>query len=271
MSRLNVVIVLGILSLSATIMKADQLNVLGAADLFSVLGAQSVTNTGATVLAGDLGVSPGSSLVGFPPGKVGGSTHKGDTLANTAETNALAGYNTLHALTPTLTLSAIVGNLTLTPGVYDFSSAGLLTGNLILNFNGESNKSFVFQTGSSLITASGSVVSLLNEGTNDSVYWAVGSSAVLGTITSFEGNILALQSVTLDTGATIGCGNAIALHGAVTLDSNTIGGSCATGDSTGTPTPTTSPVPEPASLGLVAIGMMGAAGVLRRKLLVSSK
>ena len=119
-----------------------------------------------------------------------------------------------------------MGGLTLTPGVYTFDSSAQLTGELTVDFGGLSDKSFVFQTGSTLTTASASSINIVNQGTDDSIYWEVGSSATLGTTTAFEGELIAAQSITLDTGASIGCGNAIALNGAVTLDSNTIGGQC---------------------------------------------
>jgi hypothetical protein len=257
MKSVRAVLALGIFSLSAASLWADQLGVLGTADSFAVLGASTVTNTGPTTLGGNLGLMPGTSVTGFPPGTVSGSTFVNDPAALLAQTTALAGYTTLAALVPTESLTGQnLGGLTLTPGVYNFASSAQLTGLLDLNFEGLSNESFVFQIGSTLTTASASMVDLLNEGSNDSVYFDVGSSATLGTTTAFQGTILAVTSITLDTGATINCGSAIALNGAVTLDSNTI-------DACGAET--VAPVPEPGTVGLVASGAVGAVALIRRR------
>jgi len=266
MKRLSVITVLGVLSLSSLALRADTLNVLGVADNFSVLGATTVTNTGSTVLAGDLGLSPGSSITGFPPGVVGGSTHISDTMANTAQLNAAAAYTTLRALPPTVSGLSGYSTATLSPGVYNFSSTAELTGPLTLDFGGLSGRSFVFNVGSALNAEIGSSVLLINQGTNDSVYWTVGSSATLFNSVAFEGSIIALTSITLDNSATIGCGSAIALNAAVTLDTNTIGGGCKAGNVTGQPGITSiTPTPEPTSLALMATGLLGGAGLMRRK------
>ena len=258
MKNVIALLALGIISFSATSLRADQLDVLGTANSFAVLGASTVTNTGNTVLGGDLGLYPGTSITGFPPGTVSGTTYDNGSVALLAQTDALAGYTILAALPSTQNLTGQdLGTLTLTPGVYTFDSSAGLTGALDLNFEGLSNESFVFQIGSTLTTAGASMVNLLNEGTNDSVYWQVGSSATLGTTTAFEGDILADQSITMTTGATDTCGSAIALNGAVTLDTNTI-------DACGG---TVTPVPEPGTFGLVAMGALGAAGIIRRRFL----
>jgi len=256
-------LVLGILCLSTTLSHADELNVLGTANNFAVLGATAVTNTGPTVLGADLGVSPGTSITGFPPGGFSnGGTQVGATASMQGQVDALAGYTALKALPFTQNLTGQdLGGQTLTPGVYFFSSSAQLTGPLTLNFDGLSNTSFVFQTGSTLTTASGSAVDVINQGTNDSIYWAIGSSATFGTTSSFEGDVIADQSITLTTGASIACGNAIALNGAVTLDTNNIGTGCSAGSSV----PPPSAVPEPGTLSLVLSGILGVGGVVRRR------
>ena len=225
--------------------------ILGSASSFAVLGGSAITNTGATVITGDLGVYPGTSITGFPPGIVNGTIHDGDAVAMQAQLDALTAINFLQGLPSNQNLSGQdLGGLMLTPGVYTFNSSAQLTGALMLNFQGLSNQNFVFQIGSALTTASASSVLLLNMGTNDNVYWAIGSSATLGTTTDFEGNIIAEQSITLTTGATIDCGRALALNGAVTMDTNTINNCAGVGGTT----------PEPGTIALVATGGAIAAG-----------
>jgi len=198
---------------------------LGTAGSFAVLGAQTVTNTGPSVLTGNLGVSPGTSCTGFPtpctggPGIVNGTTHAGDAVAATAETDAHTAYANAAGQACNTTLTGQnLGGLTLTPGVYCFASSAFLTGNLTLSGSGV----FIFQIGSTLVTASNTQVLLINGATAANVFWQVGSSATLGTGTSFQGNILAQISITATTGASSSCG-LYALTGAVTLDTNKIG------------------------------------------------
>ena len=196
---------------------------LGAAESFVVLGATTVTNTGPSVVTGDLGVSPGSAVVGFPPGVViGGAIHAADALALQAQNAVTTAYNDLAGQPCTTDLTGQdLGGMVLTPGVYCFSTSAPLTGTVTLDAQGNANAVFIFQTGSTLITASSAVVSLINGAQPCNVFWQVGSSATLGTSTTFVGNILALVSITLTTGATVD-GRALARTGAVTLDTNTI-------------------------------------------------
>ncbi|MEX2660757.1 MAG: ice-binding family protein [Vicinamibacterales bacterium] len=204
---------------------------LGSAGSFAVLGGSTVTNTGSSVITGDLGVSPGSAVTGFPPGVVvGGTIHEADAVALAAQSAVTTAYNALAAQACTQDLTGQdLGGLTLTPGVYCFSSSAQLTGTLTLNAQGDSNAVFIFKIGSTLTTASGSSVSIIN-GTVSSlcnVFWQVGSSATLGTGSALAGNILALTSITLTTGATV-TGRTLARNGAVTLDSNTVSAAACT-------------------------------------------
>lgn len=216
---------------------------LGTADSFAVLGGTTVTNTGPTVVSGDLGVSPGSAVTGFPPGLViNGAIHVADAVALQAQSDLTTAYNDAAGRPCTLDLSGVdLGTQTLTDGTYCFSSSAQLTGTLTLNGEGNPNAVFIFQIGSTLTTAPASTVSLINGAQACNVYWQVGSSATLGTTTTFRGSILALTSIALQTGAIIVEGRALARNGAVTLDTNTI-----TRDTcrTAAPAATASPTPS---------------------------
>src|ERR1700674_375951 len=198
---------------------------LGTAADFAVLGGSTVTNTGPSVLTGNLGVSPGTAITGFPPGIVTppGATHAANAVAGQAQVDLITAYNALAGSPTTVDLTGQnLGGLTLVPGVYNFNSSAQLTGGLTLNAQGNPNAVFIFNIGSTLTTASSSTVSVIGGGQGTNVFWRVGSSATLGTATSFVGDILALTSITLTTGANIACGSALAHNGAVTLDTNRI-------------------------------------------------
>ncbi|ABD88257.1 ice-binding family protein [Rhodopseudomonas palustris] len=198
---------------------------LGSAANFAVLAGSAVSNTGPTTLIGSLGLSPGSSVSGFPPGMVTapGGIYIGDAIAIQAQIDLASGYNAIASRPTTADLTGQnLGGLTLTPGVYNFASTAQLTGALTLNALGNPNAIFIFNIGSSLTTGSAASVTVIGGGLGSNVYWRVGSSATLGTTTAFVGDILALSSITLNTGANISCGSALARNGAVTLDTNTI-------------------------------------------------
>ncbi len=221
---------------------------LGTASSFAVLGGSTVTNTGSTTVRADLGVSPGKAITGFPPGTVvGGAIHAADAVAGQAQADTTTAYNQLAGQSCTADMTGQdLGGKTLTAGVYCFSSSAQLTGALTLNAQGSADAVFVFKIGSTLTTASGSSVQLINGGSPCNVYWQIGSSATIGTTTTFSGNILALTSITLNTGASVS-GRALARNGAVTMDTNNIGSAgCAKGSASGTPTAApTSAAPQP--------------------------
>ena len=163
--------------------------------------------------------------------------------------DARTAFNTLAGFTPFFDLTGQdLGGLTLLAGNYRFDSSAQLTGALTLNAEGDPNARFVFQIFSSLTTASGSSVNVVNGDAGD-VYWQVGSSATLGTSTAFAGSIIADQSVTLNTAATMLCGRAFALVGAVTMDTNTLSNACSVGGGGG------GTVPEPTSLALAGLAL----------------
>ena len=181
-----------------------------------------MTNVGPTAILGDLGVSQGTSITGFGPGVVLGTTHDGDAVAMQAHLDAAAAYMHMAGLTPTADLTGRdLGGMTLTPGVYRLSTSAQLTGILTLDAQGQAGASFIFQVGSTLTTAAGSSIVLVDGASSDGVGFQVGTSATLGTGTIFAGTILASTSDVLATGVHLD-GRVIALGGAVTLDDDTL-------------------------------------------------
>jgi hypothetical protein len=235
--------------------RADTI-LIGAAGAYGVLGEAGVTNTGSSVIYGDVGGSAGTpAVIGFPPGLV---VAPATILTGSATvfSNATTAYTTAQG---TAGASDLTGDTLgvglangLVAGVYKFTNSVSLDGTLILDAEGNNDASWIFQIGSSLNTASGSTVEVINAGAGPftgSITWAVGSAATLGTTTTFEGTILSEAGSVLDTGATIGCGRVISLGDSVTLNDNVITpGSCeVTGGSS---------VPEPGSLTLLSAGLL---------------
>jgi len=195
---------------------------LGAAASYAVLAGSTITNTGTTKVDGDLGLSPGTAVTGFPPGQVTGATHKADSAALQAKNDLGTAFDAAATIPTTATIPVELGGTTETSGVYD-SPAGTfgITGTLTLDAQGDPNAVFIFKAASTLITASASNVKLVNGAQASNVFWIVGSSATLGTYSILSGNVLALTSITVTTGVAVD-GRILARNGAVTLDTDTI-------------------------------------------------
>lgn len=193
---------------------------LATAQPFVVLSGAGVTNTGPSVLNGALGVSPGTALSGFgAPATVNGATHANDAVAAQAQADLTTAYNVAagQPISPGNELTGTdLGGLTLSPGAYGYASSAQLTGQLTLDAHGDPNAQFVFVIGTTLTTASASSVILTNGASPCNVYWKVGSSATFGSGTAFEGNVLALTTISMTSGVTF-LGRALARNGEVTL------------------------------------------------------
>ncbi len=199
---------------------------MGAAQSFAVLGAETVTNTGPSIISGDVGVTAGSGITGFPPGVITGSygLHSNTAAAIAAKSDLLIAYGDAESRLPDSMYSDLSG-LTLTTGVYsaDDSQELSISGTLPLILDGEGNPDavWIFQAQTTLITASSSTVVLINEASPCNVFWQVGSSATLGTGSTMVGTVMALQLIAANTGANVE-GRLLALNDAVTLDDTTV-------------------------------------------------
>ncbi len=195
---------------------------LGTASSYAVLAGSTITNTGSSTISGDIGLSPGTSITGFPPGiQTSGTTQIADGAALAAQNDLTTAFNSASGRTATVAITNDLGGSTLVSGVYQATSIMGLTGTVTLDGGGDANSVFIFQAGSTLTTASSASVVLENGAQACNVFWEVGSSATLGSSTNFVGTILAATSITLNTGAVVN-GRLQAMSGAVTLDDNTI-------------------------------------------------
>ncbi|WP_238324479.1 ice-binding family protein [Paenarthrobacter aurescens] len=222
---------------------------LGTAASYSVLAATTVANTGPTTLQRDLGLSPGTAITGFPPGIAAGTTHAADAVALQAQSDLTTAYNNAAGQALTASVSGDLVGRTLTEGVYKSTSSLALSGQLTLDGQGNPASVFIFQVASTLITASASSIVFTNGAQACNVFWQVGSSATLGTASSFKGSILALTSITAQTNAVVE-GRLLARNGQVSLDTNVVTTpACVTtpttsappGTATATPTVTVTP------------------------------
>jgi hypothetical protein len=198
--------------------------VLAGASNFAVLAGSGVTSTGATNITGDLGLSPDSSVGGFPPGILNGTLHINDLIANQAKLDLTAAYNDAAGRTSTdiVTLSGNIGGLTLTPGLYkSTSSLAISSGDVTFDAKGNASAVFIIQIASAFTTTSGRKVILSGGALASNIFWQVGSSATFGTTSVLKGTFLAMQSISFNTGATLD-GRALARTGAATMAGNTI-------------------------------------------------
>jgi hypothetical protein len=222
---------------------------LGTASAFAVLAGTTVTNTGSSTISGDVGVSPGTAVTGFSSvTQSNGTVDAGNPAAAQAQSDLTTAYGDAASAGPSTSVPADLTGLTLSPGVYAGGAIGL-SGTVTLNGQDNPDAVFIFQAASTLITGPSSKVVLTNGAQACNVFWQVTSSATLGTASVFDGTIMALTSITADTGASV-AGRLLARNGGVTLQANTITTPTCTTAST-TPTTTvpssTTPTTVPAS------------------------
>jgi hypothetical protein len=253
-----------LLSLTLSVCVNAQITLGPTVGTFGVLGGSTVTSSGPTTVLGNLGVSPGTAITGITgiapggPGIVTGTIHSADPFALQAQNELTAAYNSAAGAASTATKAGDLGGQTLFAGVYTISTSIGVTGTVTLDAQNNPNAQFIFQIGSTLTTATGSSVALINGANPANIFWQVGTSATVGTGASFSGNILALSSISLGTNASLQ-GSALARNAAVTLLSNTITIPATLGGAGGGPaTPPLGPpvTPAPSSLILVTTGLI---------------
>lgn len=196
----------------------------GQANNFAILAGAAVTNTGSTMIVGDLGLSPGTAVDGFPPGELVGTLRINDNIANQAKLDLTTAYNDAAGRTSKdmVSLAGNIGGLTLTPGLYkSTSSLEISSGDVTFDAEGDQDAVFIIQIASTLTTTPGRKVILSGDAQASNIFWQVSSSASFGTTTVMKGTVMALESITFDTGANLE-GKALARTGAVTMDANTI-------------------------------------------------
>ena len=270
-SKGSIIVLIAFLTIGITaqVSAATAVN-LGYARSFAILGGSTITNTGSTVVNGDLGLSPGNSVTGFPPGLVNGNKYIADTVALQAKTDLTAAYLNAAGQTPVTTVPTELGGTVKLPGTYDSTGGTFgITGTLTLDGLNNPDSVFIFKTSSTLVTAGNSVVLLTNGAQACNIFWQVGTSATLGTSSIFKGNLMALTAITLTTGANVE-GRVLARNAAVTLDSNIITRSLCTGESVTSPTFTPTPSSRSAatlpdtgiSLVLPSVFAVGTIGVI---------
>jgi Ice-binding-like len=246
---LAVALAIGALAFGLTAFAAGPAPVgLGTAAPFAVLaGTPAVTNTGPTTITGDLGISPAAAVTGFPPGTVNGTIHAADAVALQAKSDLVIAYTDAAGRTPATTVAGgTLGGKTLVAGVYSAGGSTLgLTGTLTLDGQNDPSAVWIFQATSDLVTASSSTVRFINGASACNVFWQVTSSATLGSGSTFAGTILALTSITLNSGVTLD-GRALARNGDVTLIDDTITRATCSA-ATATPSPSASPSASPAA------------------------
>lgn len=224
---------------------------------FAILAGSTITNTGSTVVYGDIGLFPGTSFTGSADIVLDGKIHLTNTDASKAKDALTLAYNDVAGRTPVTIIATELGGQTLLPGVYASESGTFeITGTLTLDAKGDNDAMFIFQMASTLVTASNSNVELINDATSCGVYWQVGSSATLGVNSKFVGRIYASESITLNNGAKV-TGQLLAMTGAVTLDKNVVSNQLCMATQTDNELPNTSDIPVNQVLLVIALLLIG--------------